>query len=110
GASRKVTSLRPAGRTIGSSNSRAQPRLLMAPSPLVELGSKALWWPRFRLFVAQVAVRAGHARAATRASVFAFPRSIRVGFANPAAVLAQRAFHRSSFLPRITLTVDLAMP
>ena len=41
-ASSRVTSWRPRGSGIGSSNLRVQPRSLMTPPLLVELGSKAL--------------------------------------------------------------------
>jgi hypothetical protein len=44
-ASLSVTSWRPHGSGIGSSNSRAQPRLLMAPTPLVELSLEPLQHP-----------------------------------------------------------------
>ncbi len=45
-ASLSVTSWRPRGNGIGSSNSRAQPRLLMSPSLLVEFGLEPFRHPR----------------------------------------------------------------
>jgi hypothetical protein len=50
-ASRKVRIFRPSGRSIGASNSLAQPRSLMAPAVLVEHGFKALrhWQAMARL-------------------------------------------------------------
>ena len=87
-------------------------RASMAPALFVEFGLKAL--RHSRVVVAWVAARAGRSGAAAGAGVLAFPGSIRVGFTNPATVLAQRAFHGlpslPGLLPRISLTFDSAMP
>jgi hypothetical protein len=104
-----VTSWRPRGNGIGSSKSRFQPLPLMTPALFVELHLEPFPHPRI-VVLARVAPWTRSAGAATGARVLAFPRSIRVGFTNPAAVLAQAAFHCSPLLPRIILTTDLAMP
>jgi hypothetical protein len=109
-ASSRVTSWRPHGRGMGSSNWRFQPRTLMAPTLLIGFSSKTLRRPWRRFLLARIAPRTQRAGGATGAGVLAFPRSIGMGFTNPAAVLTDDAFHRSPLLPRITLRADLAMP
>src|ERR1700676_2618609 len=63
----------------------------MTPALLVECGFKALRHPR--IVVARIATWAGSAGGSAGACVFAFPGSIRVSFTNPAAILAEGAFH-----------------
>jgi hypothetical protein len=109
-ASSRVTSWRPRGSGIGSSNLRFQPRSLMTPALFVELGFKAFRHSRCRMIVGRVAPWTRSAGATARAGAFTFPRSIGMFLADPAAVLTDDAFHRSPLLPRIALTADLAMP
>jgi hypothetical protein len=66
-ASLRVTILRPSERAIGSSNSRAQPRSLMAPALLVELGLEAFGHPRLVAVGRFVAPWAGPCRRTTLA-------------------------------------------
>jgi hypothetical protein len=107
-ASWRVRSVRPPGSGIGSSNSRDQPRLLMAPALLVEFGLKALRHPR--IVVARVAAWTRSAGGAAGAGVLTLPWFIGVAFRNPAAVLAEGAFHGlaglSGLLPRFTPGVN----
>src|ERR1700736_386702 len=60
------------------------------------------------MMVGRVAPWTRSGGATARAGVLTFPRSIGMVLADPAAVLAEIAFHRSPLLPRITLTADLA--
>src|ERR1700730_2195694 len=60
------------------------------------------------MIVGRVAPWTRSGGATARAGVLTFPRSIGMVLADPAAVLAEIAFHRSPLLPRITLTADLA--
>jgi hypothetical protein len=99
-ASSRVTSWRPRGSGIGSSNGRFQPRALMTPSRLVEFCSETLWRSWRGFLVARIALRTWRAGRAAGASVLAFPWSIWMGFANPAAILAEWAFHVSSLARR----------
>ena len=62
------------------------------------------------MIVGRVAPWTRSAGATARAGALTFPRSIGMFLADPAAILAEIAFHRSPLLPRITLTADLAMP
>jgi hypothetical protein len=110
-ASSRVTSWRPRGSGIGSSNGRFQPRPLMAPTLLIELGPEAFRQPRRFVLFRNVTPRAGRAGTTAGAGIFAFPRSIGMAFTYPAAVLAERAFHGlpslPGLLPRIVLRSDL---
>jgi hypothetical protein len=65
----------------------------MAPALLVEFGSKTPWRSRRRFIVARVALRTRRAGAATGACVLAFPGSIGMILADPAAILADYALH-----------------
>jgi hypothetical protein len=64
------------------------PLALMAPSLFIELGLKPFRQARV-VVIAHVANGARHAGTAAGAGVIAFPRSIGMGFANPAAILAE---------------------
>jgi len=66
---------------------------LMAPALFVELSLEARRQPRRLILQGRIAPRAGHADAAAGAGVPAFPRPLRMIFADPAAVLATGAFH-----------------
>jgi hypothetical protein len=105
-ASSRVTRWRPPGSGIGSSNDRFQPRPLMAPTLLVELGPEAFGQPRYFVLFRLVTPRAGRPGGAAGAGVFAFPRPIGMAFTNPAAVLTSGAFHGlpslPGLLPRLT--------
>jgi hypothetical protein len=76
-----------------NSTSRAphhgQPRALMAPSLLVELGPEAIRQPRRPVLVRYVTPGAWSAGTPAVASVVALPRSTRVSFTNPPAILAE---------------------
>jgi hypothetical protein len=82
----------PSGRAIGSSNSLAQPRSLMTAA-LPEVHNCASRHPRRCISIRLVTPRTRRAGAATVAGVYAFPRLMRVALANPAAILAEGAFH-----------------
>ena len=64
----------------------------MTPALFVEFGLKPFRHLRI-IVIAHVAVGAWHAGATADAGVLTFPWSIRVGFTNPAAVLAEYAAH-----------------
>jgi hypothetical protein len=66
---------------------RAEP--LMSPTLFVEFGLKPFRHLRVSAIINRVAARARRSGAATGAGVLAFPGSIRVGFTNPTAVLAE---------------------
>jgi hypothetical protein len=97
---------------MGSSNLRAQPRLLMTPAFLIELSLKTFRHPRVSAIIDRVAPRARCSGAAAGAGVFTLPWSIRVAFANPTAVLAEQASHSASYpvsgLGRIDVSANVA--
>jgi hypothetical protein len=65
----------------------------MAPSLLIEFGSEALRNPRLSIFVARIASWARRSRAATGAGALALKGHVRMVFTDPAAILANEAFH-----------------
>src|SRR6201992_3888841 len=68
----------------------------VTPPVLIELGLKSLRQPRGLAFGRRVTARAGHAGGATVAGEGAIaPGATGMLFANPAAILALGAFHRS---------------
>jgi hypothetical protein len=71
--------------------------IAMTPTFFIEFGSKTLRRPWRRIIVTRVAPWTRCAGGATGAGVLAFPRSIRVRFANPTRVLAERASHSASY-------------
>jgi hypothetical protein len=97
-ASWRVRSVRPPGSETGSSNSRDQPRLLMAPALLVEFGLEAFRHPRRAIIIARVAPPAGSPSAAAGAGALTFRWTVRMVLAHPATVLAEQAFHRNAHL------------
>jgi hypothetical protein len=72
----------------------------MPPAVFIDLGFEAARHPRRVPVVGRVADRAGRTRGAARTSVRAFPGLIRVALTDPAAVLAEGAFHRSHQMER----------
>jgi hypothetical protein len=64
---------RPPGTVIGSSNSRDQPWLLMAPALAVEVGHEASWHPRRIVIFRFIAPRAGRSGPTAIAGVRALP-------------------------------------
>src|SRR5258708_29201257 len=90
-ASSRVTSWRPRGNGIGSSNRRCQRRLLMAPALLVEFDFRAFRHPWCHIVVDRVSTRTRGRGGATAAGVLAFPWSVRMALAH--AVLTKGAFH-----------------
>ena len=72
----------------------------MPPAVFVYLSFEAARHPRRGAVVGSVADRAGSARSAALTGVRAFPWLVRVALADPAAVLAEGAFHRSHRMER----------
>jgi hypothetical protein len=95
-ASSRVTSWRPRGSGIGSSNGRFQPRPLMAPALILESGTEAIRQPGCFALLRHVARRTGRAGGTAGAGMLAFPWPSRMAFTYPAAVLVHRAFHSAS--------------
>jgi hypothetical protein len=86
--------LNPRGRPLR--RDRAPPLALMTPSLFIELGLKPFRQARV-VVIAHIANGARHAGPAAGAGVLAFPGLIGMVLANPAAVLAYRAFHSASY-------------
>jgi hypothetical protein len=74
----------------------------MAPAILFRVRPEAFRHPRILALVTHIAAGARHARTTARVGTLAFPRSIRVVFTNPAAILAEQAFHGLPGLPRLS--------
>ena len=72
----------------------------MPPALLVELGCKSRRHPRRFAVVCGIAGRAGCASRAARTGVRIFPRFVLMGLTDPAAVLAEGAFHWSHQMER----------
>jgi hypothetical protein len=68
----------------------------MAPALFVEFGFEALRRPRF--IVARIAPWTRRSRAAAGAGVLALERSIRMGLADPSAILTNGALHGACYL------------
>jgi hypothetical protein len=100
---RRTANCRPEVRTIVSSNSPDQFAALMAPALLVELSGKSRRHPRRLTVVGGIAGRAGRAWRPAVASVTAVPRSLRMAFADPAAIATGGAGRHHRRLQRDTL-------
>ena len=83
---------------------RFQPLPLMTPALFVELGLKLFRHLRVSAIVDRIALRTRGSRRAAGAGVLAFPRAIRMAFTDPAAVLAEHAFH--SCQPTVTFATS----
>jgi hypothetical protein len=108
-AARSVTNCRPEVRTIGSSNSPDHFAALLAPAPFVELSGKSRRHPRRLAVVGGITGRAGRAWRPAVASVTAVPRSLRMAFADPAAIATGGTGRHHRRLLRDTLD-DEGMP
>jgi hypothetical protein len=92
----------PSGSGIGSSNSRAQPRSLMAPALLIELDKHTLRQPRRFRSLRRIAPGTRRTCATARAGVVAIRGFVRMVLAHPAAVVAEGAPHEMPWLKSIT--------
>jgi len=72
----------------------------MPPPVFVDLGFEAIRHPGRGAVVGSIADGARRTKSATGARVLAFPRLVRKALADPAAVLAEGAFHRSHQMER----------
>jgi hypothetical protein len=87
---------------VGWVNGRANPYgprdQSMTPAVLIHVYSEAVQRPWLRVII-HIAIAARHPRTAAWAGVLAFPRPMGMIFADPAAVLAEQAFHGLPSLP-----------
>jgi hypothetical protein len=106
-ASSSVTRWRPPGSGIGSSNDRFQPRPLMAPTLLVELGSEAFGQPRYFVLFRLVTPRAGRPGGRRRCRRVRLPTADRDGFHKPSRSPHKRSI---SWLAKLTRTFATNLP
>ena len=78
----------------------------MAPAALVYFGFEAARHPRRVTVIGGVTDRAGCTRSVARAGVRPFPWLVLMGLTDPAAIVADGAFHRSHLIDGTSDDID----
>ena len=71
----------------------------MTPARLTHIRPETFWRPWLSVIIVHIAIAARHPGTAAWAGVLAFPWPMGMIFADPAAVLAEQAFHGLPSLP-----------